>query len=143
MAYHHTDKQIAVDGQSTSNGVIVNHRSDKTINNDIGLWVLAGCPSDYEALVKLKHNDKCEIEPDCVALLIKEGKVFGVGVSDGLCSHTEYKYNYTLGSGCDFATAAMDFGKSAKQAVEYAMTRDIYTGGKIQVIDVETGEVIS
>jgi len=72
-------------------------------------------------------------------MLINDNKVFGVSVEDGRCSHSEYKYNKTMGSGSDFALSAMDFGKSAKEAVEYAMTRDIYTGGNVQVIDVKTG----
>jgi ATP-dependent protease HslVU (ClpYQ) peptidase subunit len=36
-----------------------------------------------------------------------------------------------IGSGARFALAAMDFGKTAGEAIEYACTRDIYSGGKI------------
>ena len=45
--------------------------------------------------------------------------------------------NESFGSGSSFALSAMDFGKSAKDSVKYAMTRDIYTGGKIKVIKVK------
>lgn len=36
-----------------------------------------------------------------------------------------------FGSGCEFAQAAMDFGKSPVEAIKYAMTRDSLSGGKI------------
>ncbi len=38
-----------------------------------------------------------------------------------------------IGSGALFALAAMDFGQSAAEAVGYACTRDIYSGGSITV----------
>jgi hypothetical protein len=38
--------------------------------------------------------------------------------------------------------AALDFGKTAKEAVEYAMTRDVYSGGKVHVYDIDKGEFI-
>lgn len=38
----------------------------------------------------------------------------------------------TLGSGQEFAMAAMDLGLTPREAVKYAMTRDTGTGGKIR-----------
>ena len=43
--------------------------------------------------------------------------------------------SYAIGSGAEFAMSAMDFGMTAKEAVEYTMTRDIYTGGEVTVFD--------
>lgn len=142
IAFHYKDKQIAVDSRITCAGIISTDNFNKLLKNDIGLWIFCGSTCDYEALCKLGHNEKSELEPNCSAMLIRNNKVFGVSVIDGLCLHSEYKYNNAFGSGQDFALSAMDFGKSAKEAVEYAMTRDVYTGGKVQVINVETGEVI-
>lgn len=42
-----------------------------------------------------------------------------------------------MGSGYQFAIAALDLGKTAKEAVNYAKTRDIYTGGRVRVFDVK------
>lgn len=39
-----------------------------------------------------------------------------------------------IGSGWQFALAAMDFGKTAKQAIEYAATRDNGTGGGVDYV---------
>jgi hypothetical protein len=38
----------------------------------------------------------------------------------------------SIGSGSNFAMAAMDFGKSAKESVKYAITRDNCCGGIIR-----------
>lgn len=40
---------------------------------------------------------------------------------------------YAIGSGWEWAYAAMDFGRSPAQAVRYAMTRDVSTGGSVRV----------
>jgi 20S proteasome alpha/beta subunit len=40
---------------------------------------------------------------------------------------------YAIGSGSDYAITALDYGKSAVEAVKAAIKRDIYCGGRIQV----------
>lgn len=143
IAFNYQDKQVAVDGRITAGSLIRSDSSDKTIKNEIGLWIFAGTTCDYELLSTLNHHDKSDVVPDCSAMLIKDGKVFGVSVEDdGTCLHSEYEYSTAFGSGSDFATAAMDFGKSAQEAVKYAMTRDVFTGGAVQIFDVETGNII-
>ncbi len=136
IAFHYGHQQIAVDGRRTCDDIICTDTADKIIINKLGTWVMCGAPSDYADLVKLSHNDPVDPMPACLAFLIKDGKVFRVGVTDGRCWHSEQTYNAALGSGGDFALAAMDHGKTALEAVEYAMTRDVYTGGKIRVVDV-------
>lgn len=42
--------------------------------------------------------------------------------------------HYAIGCGADFAIAAMDFGKTPKEAVKYAISKDYYCGGKITEI---------
>lgn len=46
----------------------------------------------------------------------------------------------SIGSGSEFASAAMDQGKSAIEAVQYAASRDPGTGGAVHWINVKTGE---
>ena len=48
--------------------------------------------------------------------------------------------HYACGSGAPYALAAMDTGKSAIEAVGYAMLRDIYSGGKRRAFNLETLE---
>lgn len=42
------------------------------------------------------------------------------------------------GSGARFALAAMDHGKNAAEAVAYACSRDIYSGGVVTALDLNT-----
>ena len=79
---------------------------------------------------------------DINGILIEKGMAYSLFVEEERIFKSEINYNDAFGSGFRFALAAMDHGKSAKEAIEYAMTRDIYTGGNIQVIDVESGELI-
>lgn len=46
---------------------------------------------------------------------------------------------FAIGSGRDFALAAMDMGASAKEAVEAAAKRDVYTGGTIRTLIIDKG----
>lgn len=135
IAYNHEAGQVAVDSRMTSCDVINTDKEDKFIENDRGTWIFSGSSCDFKALSSLSHGDS-STDLDCVAMLISGGKVYGVGVADGACSYTEYSHNKTFGSGAHFALAAMDLGLSAEGAVKYAMTRDIYTGGKVNVFSV-------
>lgn len=143
IAYHHQDQQIAVDSRLTSDDAILDDNYNKIVINELGTWVLAGCISEYELFITLKPGDNAGRHLDSQAFLIRDGKVFLVLNTDGRYSESPVTYNDAQGCGYRFAIAAMDFGKSAKEAVEYAMTRDIYTGGNVQVVDVKTGEVIA
>ncbi len=143
IAYHHKDKQIAVDGRVTAGGAIADDNYNKIITNKLGIWVCSGSSADCESLAMLKLGDNAGRDLESTALLVREGKVFlALTEKDGRYSESPVTYNDAQGCGYRFAIAAMDHGKSAKEAIEYAMTRDIYTGGKIQVIDVENGNVI-
>jgi hypothetical protein len=137
LAYDHTKKQIAIDSRITSNGTIRTDSYNKIIRNEIGVWFFTGKCCDEELLSTLKHDDRVEVAPDVTALLIHDKKVYLVLVNEeGYCEWFEVNHDCAYGSGQDFALAALDFGKSAEDAVKYAMTRDIYTGGDIQVANV-------
>jgi len=74
----------------------------------------------------------------CSAFVVDNGVIYEFGLdSDGVLSKEALSENLCKGSGEFWAMAAMDFGCSAKEAVKYAMTRDMYTGGKIRVIKVK------
>jgi len=141
IVYNHKDKQIAVDSRLVNHGLAKSDSFDKTIENEYGLWIFSGNASDMKDLCVLKHNDEASTIPNCTAFLISDGKCFEVQVNDsGICEHFEITFNEAKGSGSELALAAMDFGKSAKEAVEYAITRDIYSGGEVRVFDVKERE---
>lgn len=139
IAYDHKNKQIAIDSRANANGVIATERKNKIVKNNLGIWFLCGSVCDLEDFVKLTKNDiiSKDLDLDASGLRITNGVVSVVYVNDGVFCEYLIDYNICLGSGRDFALAAMDFGKSAREAVKYAMTRDIYTGGKVRVFNVK------
>ena len=140
IAYNHKDKHIAVDSRVTAGTFIVCDEAIKFITNDIGLWFIAGSTSDYDEAVTYNHNDKVKNVdniPDTNCYVVKNGKCYAVYFDEGYCKHAELKYSAALGSGAGLAVAAMDHGKSAEMAVEYAMTRDSMTGGKVHHFEVD------
>ena len=137
IAYHHDDKTISVDSRASTSSRIHTDNSNKIIKNHIGIWFYTGLSGDAPYLTMLHHNDKPDVEPDGAAYLIKDSKVYLVTMNDGFCIYCEIDYNHAIGSGDDFALAAMDFGRGSKDAVKYAMTRDFKTGGKVQTVKVK------
>lgn len=57
-------------------------------------------------------------------------------VESGVPHAFEVPYPHAMGSGRDFALAAMDAGVSPERAVEIAIGRDVWSGGEIQVVDI-------
>ncbi len=132
-AYNYKEKRVAVDSRFTSSDVIDTDKAIKYLTNDKGTWVLCGSPCDYDLFVTLNHKDKVDIKPNCNAFLIAGGKVVLVLIdTDGRCIYDPINENAAMGSGAHFALAAMDHGKSAKEAVKYAITRDIFSGGRVR-----------
>ncbi len=70
IAYHHGDKQIAIDSRITGGNEILTNKANKTIKNKTGFWILSGSTCDFNDLLVLKHNDKVKPLPNCSALLI-------------------------------------------------------------------------
>ncbi len=135
IAYNHKDKQIAYDGRTTAGDVIKCEDADKLdIKGDL-TFILAGALDEKEHLIS-QYPNKLEKPVSVSGFLIKDKVVYGVCGDD--LNIAEWKINHSdaHGSGAKFAISAMDHGKSAHDAVAYAMTRDIYSGGIINVFDV-------
>ena len=139
IAYHHKSKKIAVDSRTTKGGsTIVSDRSVKYIKNEFGTWFLTGDFADFEAFMSCfnKETEQQPVTYNASAILIHNGSAYSVYMDDGYFCKFKIEDNECKGSGELLALAAMDFGCSAKDAVEYAKKRDVYTGGKVRVFDV-------
>lgn len=141
IVYDHKERQIAVDSRCTRGAVILSDDKVKWVYKGADLLFFAGTVADFEAFIQHygKAGSKPESEVDVDAFLIRDGVVYECS----FCKNTGYwelplAYNSALGSGANFALAALDFGKTVYGAVEYAKTKDIYTGGKVHVFDIES-----
>ena len=134
IAYHHERKEIAYDGRTTRGDTIMNDNSEKMIEQRGVKFFLCGATCDYELLMSMYFGEKSDLVPEANALVIDGSVVYRIGCQiDGGFWKCKPDCNDAIGSGWQFALAAMDFGKCAKGAVKYAATRDSNTGGKISV----------
>lgn len=137
-------RYIAADGRETMSTIITNDSVDKSIKTDKGLFFLCGQSKDCKEFAKeFAPREPTKITSSISGFLYKDKEVYWVGVSEG-----EYFLDsqdgvlLAAGSGRDYAISAMDHGKSAVDAVRYAITRDSCSGGKIICFDTSTGEFI-
>jgi len=149
IVYDHKNKQIACDSRSTIDSMIIYDKTVKYKSVGDKLWFLSGSTGDADTFIQ-HYNPLTEanqhLNIDAIFLITKGDCAGGVYMTIKDDNHV-YKecileHNYTTGSGCEWALSALDHGKTAKEAVEYAMTRDIYSGGKIHVYDIETNKFL-
>jgi len=84
-------------------------------------WVLHGQP----------QNDKPKISEEFAAFILTSKGLFEY---DFLLYPMEVTNKCAIGSGSDWAIAAMDFQCNAAAAVRYASQRDVYTNSIIQIV---------
>lgn len=134
IAYHHGDSEIAADGRLTAGGDIVHDRADKSVKVGARTFYCCGKRGQYQRFAEDCENGKAvDWEPDVSAIMVEKGRAFLCSVHDRRYCVSPLDYNEAIGSGASYAVAAMDFGRSAREAVRYASTRDVYTGGRVKV----------
>ena len=136
------DGVIAADSYEIDGHRVAN--SDCIKQKNINGIVMFGCGES--ALIKTMMQDisleakECGIvNCDSNVWALVDGVIHEYYVREGVYMYNVVDYPYSIGSGSAFALAAMDHGKTASEAVEYAKERDIYTGGKVRTYNIETG----
>lgn len=134
------DGVVATDTLMVGGGIAVDQAYEKCIVRDERMFFLTGPTSDHDKLVEEYLSPTGRYTGDAMAIVADKGKIFVIGREEGgkgiyKCPNNRVNH-ISIGSGERFAISAMDHGKSAKEAVEYAMKRDIYTGGEVRVYQV-------
>lgn len=143
ITYDHESKQISCDSRSSRDNVIMSDSCEKWSIVDGVIFFMAGSPCDNGLFISMYFGEKSDIIPEVSALVVDEGKVYRCGVSgDTLMWKDLRQHNDAVGSGWEFALSAMDFGKSSHEAVEYAITRDSCSGGKVHTYDIKLKQFI-
>ena len=138
IVYSHKEKVIACDSRETKGGMIATDNCQKIFKREDGIvFVGAGTVHDINIMIATYPQGYEGMDTlTASAFVIDGGRVYDCAIVDGSYHRVEIGFNLALGSGQDFAIAALDFGYTAKQAVKYAMTRDCATGGKIRTVKV-------
>lgn len=127
IAYHHKTGRILTDD------------ADKVVTVENKVFFITSSVADFEPAIDDWLAGKTN-RLLAHGFLIEGGRVWvwGNDPDDGPWKEP-VKCNHALGSGRDYATAAMDFAQGAAGAIKYAMTRDSRTGGRLRTFDVKNG----
>lgn len=139
IVYNHKTKTIAYDSRITKGSVIVSDAREKRVLRDDIDFFCSGADSDIPELIDcyIEGRLKSERSLEANAIFVKDGNAFILICTNDLeIIHCLLQENESLGSGGEWAIAALDFGCDAVNAVEYAATKDIYTGGKINIFEI-------
>ena len=146
IVYDHKNKLIACDSLITkSSGVISSDVYEKFRYIGAELFFIAGMLCDFDLFIEFKNGrtDTNKGIPEISAFKFFCNSVYECNVNcQGYYEELKVEFNASIGSGSSFALAALDFGKSAAEAVEYAATKDCFTGGLVRVFDVKIGRFI-
>lgn len=143
IAYNYKDKQIAVDSRSTAGSHIMSDKAIKHKEKDGVMWFFCGKVGEQDMFIEtFKELTSAPDFIDVTAFFIENKNVYLATVDNGVYRSCIIECIDAIGSGCEFAIAAMDLGKTAKESVEYAKTRDSSSGGKVYVYDIEKGKFI-
>jgi len=137
IVYDHKNKLIATDGRISCGGVISTDQAEKRVVKNEVAFYFCGKVCDEQLFMEGFFGKKITEVPECKALVVEDESVYLCIFNDEcILEKCPLTYNETIGSGGDFALSAMDFGKNVEEAVEYACTRDLYSGGQIRVYEI-------
>ena len=141
---------LASDSRSTSGITIVSESEKKVVKSETGeLWRVLGnrviafaCSGNASMPLELKSylevglnfNTQMRESLSFSAIVICENQGWEIYKSEGSkdIDIQPLSPKRAIGSGADFATAALAMGKSSIDAVEVAILCDVYSGGDIQ-----------
>ena len=137
------DGVIAYDSRQTRNSAIVSDNAPKCQVVDGVSFFLSGAVCDEKALIAAYFGTASPVPVECSGYVVDGGKLMMVGHDDktGIWKQElELSNPDAIGSGAAYAVAAMDMGASAEDAVKAAMKWDIYTGGTIRTVIIDSSK---
>ena len=144
IVYDHKNKMIAIDGRQSAGNEIKMDNAIKWRKDGDNIYFLCGHVSDYENF--LSHQKKVgtasDVKIEVGAIRVSNGVAYKCSFDDDEYWEHKLECSDGLGSGGVYALSALDFGLDVREAVEYAKKKDIYSGGKVTVFDVEKMEFV-
>jgi ATP-dependent protease HslVU (ClpYQ) peptidase subunit len=134
------DGVIAYDSRQTRSDRIVSDNSPKCQVVDGVSFFLSGAVCDERALIAAYFGTPSPVPVECSGYAVDAGKLMLVGHDDktGIWKQDlDLSNPDAIGSGAQYALAAMDMGATAEEAVAAAAKRDVYTGGAIRTMSIK------
>ncbi len=143
IVYDHKNKQIACDSRESANGFLHKDTAEKFYYRGDTVWFICGSKGDADLFIDdFEHNKESLDNLSCSGFYVKDGVAYVASCEDGIYKTSVMDYTDGVGSGGWLALSAVDLGRTAKEAVEYAMTRDLFSGGKVHVYDIGKEEFL-
>ncbi len=131
-------KYVAADSLITS-GDVVYGQTEKIHEVSGGLLLTAGNCEDWVSAVEWFNNGRDQANKPTlesfISIFIPDGNGVAMEYGSRLIP-TFVSLPWAAGTGRDFAKSAMMLGKDAHDAVEFACSLDIYSGGEVKSIRV-------
>lgn len=135
VVYNHKEKEIGIDSRTTVGLQIECDDTIKMREKDGIKFFLCGDVADIEMIVDC-YPDNVTNEVNAHGFIIVNKEVKFIYCEGLIIKHTRQDNSYAVGSGSSYALSALDFGKTTREAIKYAATRDAGTGGKIRIYKV-------
>lgn len=134
------DGVVAFDSRVTRGSLIDDDDCDKCITVNGVHFILAGAESVFPKIIEGYFGvEVSAYNGEATGFVVDGGNLWLVGIeSEGgfWKNSVDLSKALSVGSGRDHATTAMDCGKTAREAVQFAIKRDVYTGGAVRVRNV-------
>lgn len=136
---------LAVDSQITEGDTIVDNDCQKIWKEVAGFKAVTACGdwASIQDLILLVQDaapkdllkTRAGFSEITLVGLAKNGRLFQYHWNPkGEVYQCEVRYPSAWGSGYAYALSALDFGKTSREAVKYASTRDLYTNNNIKTV---------
>lgn len=125
---------VAWDSRITAGTEIITDNAQKRYKYAGRTFWFCGTVGDMQEFCESYASRETRRDLNVSALVLDLDGLFTTGAdSDGRIFRNPVMSAVALGSGGDYALGAISCGKTAKEAVKIASTRDACTGGKIRV----------
>ncbi len=139
-------KNLCADSRSSLGDMIYEEDAQKIFPN-IGPFSVLAIAGDYQDAMDIMESIKEFSNLDHIRSIPKEemgdAQLIGITHDGELWSYAgshscklRADMPIAIGSGRQFALAAMDLGKSAEEAIIYASSRDMFTNNVVQTIEI-------
>ena len=144
IVYDHKNKLIACDSRLTQGSFIATDESYKYELKKDGLWFFCGNKGEQDKFMQeFQLLSKASDNMNVTALFVSDKNVYIRSIdNDFVFRECLVDFTDGIGSGCEHAIAALDCGVDIIEAMNVAIKRDCYTGGKIHIYDIEKEKFI-
>lgn len=136
LCYH--KGELAWDSRVTAGNIIQKDNAQKRVKHKGLYFVLCGTVPDFPAFMQAYTEGTGGANLSVSAFVVHPEGLYRASTDESGIWRTKLSYNdvAALGSGMEFAIAAVDCGKTPREAIKVAAKRDNCTGGLVRTMSI-------